>query len=89
MFRNSAPLFVYISGIAILIERMYYGGKEFRSGVRRKEGAMVANLDILSNEVDRELLEQFRCLSTQNRESIIAALSIFLSAQEGNASGRP
>ena len=50
---------------------------------------MVVNLDILSNEVDRELLEQFRCLSTQNRESVIAALSIFLSAQEGNASGRP
>lgn len=24
-----------------MIEQMYYGGKEFRSGVRRKEGAMV------------------------------------------------
>ena len=46
---------------------------------------MEENINILSDEVDRELLEQFRCLSALNRESVIAALAIFLSAQEGSA----
>ena len=40
------------------------------------------------NELDLELLSQFGLLSTSNKESVIAALLIFLSAQEGVVSDR-
>ena len=62
---------------------MYHIGKEFRR-VRRK-GYMV---DRIRDSYERDLLLRFNELNVQNKQSVIAALLMFLSAQEGSASDR-
>jgi len=59
-------------------------------GRAQKNGSAPVERGLLmhGNELDLELLSQFGLLSTSNKESVIAALLIFLSAQEGIVSDR-
>ena len=61
-----------------------------KSGRAQNNGSAPVERGLLmhGNELDLELLSQFGLLSTSNKESVIAALLIFLSAQEGVVSDR-